>query len=262
MTPSRDGESDSNLKIIAPSSDTLPELTPEEANLLNNTRRRRILKILSNEFEEDENAYPVSDLAEILASWENNKGLDEIERQEYKRAYVSLKQTHLPFLENSGHVKYCDNNMQVLELNKNISKYDKIISDNISEEELFPGVAEIRTKDKEWGTPELTLNEGLSLLGNERRQFTLQYLENNIDQPYCDLSRLTDYVVAWEEEIEVGSHFSDDRQSAYAGLRQFHLPKLHEKNIIDFDKRRGTIREDIYFEPLTNLLPDYSSVKE
>jgi len=168
----------------------------------------------------------------------------------------------LPFLEKSGHVTYCDDDMEILEVNKDLSKYSNILKGDISEDELFPGVAEIRTEDKEWGIPELTLSEGLSLLGNERRQYTLHYLENRKDQPYCDLSRLADHVVAWEEDIEVGSHFSEDRQSIYAGLRQFHLPKMDEKNIIDFDRRRGTIREDIYFEPLKELLPDYSSIAE
>lgn len=48
----------------------------------------------------------MNDLAEQVAAWENDAGIPELTSQQRKRVYVSLYQTHLPKLADTGLVDY------------------------------------------------------------------------------------------------------------------------------------------------------------
>lgn len=48
----------------------------------------------------------VNDLAEQVAAWENDTEISELTSQQRKRVYVSLYQTHLPKLADTGLVDY------------------------------------------------------------------------------------------------------------------------------------------------------------
>lgn len=70
--------------------------------ILCNARRRMVLYYLRQEGE----PVTVEELAREIAAMENGVSLDELTRQQRKRVYVSLYQTHLPKLEDTGIIEY------------------------------------------------------------------------------------------------------------------------------------------------------------
>jgi len=78
-------------------------LTRDEAyDLLSNPRRRFVISYLG----EQQQPVSLNELAEQVASWENDKPVPELTDQQKKRAYVSIHQTHIPKLKASGIVEY------------------------------------------------------------------------------------------------------------------------------------------------------------
>lgn len=78
-------------------------LSQEEIfDLLSNSRRRYILRRLG------QNSEPVElcRLADEIAAKENEKSLDLLNYQERKRVSVSLHQTHIPFMVETGLIEY------------------------------------------------------------------------------------------------------------------------------------------------------------
>lgn len=71
---------------------------------LGNPRRRQALF----ELYEAEGPMVLSDLAERVASVEQDKLVRELDSQERKRVYISLHQSHLPKLEEAGFIEYSD----------------------------------------------------------------------------------------------------------------------------------------------------------
>jgi len=79
------------------------ELTPDQAfATLSNTRRRMVLSYLRTH----ESPATVEDLSEQIAAAEHGVEPESLTRQERKRAYVSLYQTHLPKLAQMGFIDY------------------------------------------------------------------------------------------------------------------------------------------------------------
>lgn len=74
----------------------------EVFDILSNARRRYVLYYLREEKE------PVSldELARELAAWENDTTVEELTKQQRKRVYVSLYQTHIQKLAEAGIVDY------------------------------------------------------------------------------------------------------------------------------------------------------------
>jgi DNA-binding transcriptional ArsR family regulator len=72
--------------------------------ILSNTRRRMLLFYLRKY----EGSATVKELAERIAALENDVAVEDLERQQRKRVYVSLYQTHVPKLEKAGIVEYDD----------------------------------------------------------------------------------------------------------------------------------------------------------
>ena len=70
--------------------------------LLSNPRRRFVISYLSH------HGSPVGihELAEQIAAWENEMAVDDLTREDRKKAYISLYQTHIPKLEDAGVVTY------------------------------------------------------------------------------------------------------------------------------------------------------------
>jgi len=71
-------------------------------DILSSARRRYVLYLLKTEDEPIE----MTDLAERVAAWENDTTVAELTKQQRKRVYVSLYQTHVPKLEDAGLVEY------------------------------------------------------------------------------------------------------------------------------------------------------------
>lgn len=71
-------------------------------DILSNARRRYVLYYLRQADEPVE----LSELARELAAWENDTTPEELTKQQRKRVYVSLYQTHIQKLADAGMVEY------------------------------------------------------------------------------------------------------------------------------------------------------------
>jgi DNA-binding transcriptional ArsR family regulator len=78
------------------------ELTQDVVfDILSSARRRYVLYLLRTEGEME-----LTELAEHVAAWENDTTIEELTKQQRKRVYVSLYQTHVPKLADAGLVDY------------------------------------------------------------------------------------------------------------------------------------------------------------
>ena len=70
--------------------------------ILKNKRRRFVLRYLAAAEEQ----VRLSELAEQIAAWENEKEVSQITSQERKRVYVGLYQCHLPKMDDMGVIEF------------------------------------------------------------------------------------------------------------------------------------------------------------
>jgi len=117
------------------------------------------------------------------------------------------------------------------------------------------GIDPDQTPDEEEEDTESTLSrdDTFEILSNHRRRFALHHLQQNGDR--ADLGELSEHVAAWENDIGVAEVSSSERKRVYTSLQQFHLPKMDEKGVIEFDDRDGVVEltpvaedVDIYLE--------------
>lgn len=71
-------------------------------DILSNARRRYVLYYLR----EADGPVELGELARELAAWENDTTVEELTKQQRKRVYVSLYQTHIQKLAEAGIVEY------------------------------------------------------------------------------------------------------------------------------------------------------------
>ncbi len=86
--------------------------------ILKNERRRLVLEYLADH----ESQTSLSDLAEHIASIENDKPAAELGSQERKRVYVGLYQCHLPRMHDSGAIDF-DKNRGTVASGANIDQF-------------------------------------------------------------------------------------------------------------------------------------------
>jgi len=89
-------------------------------------------------------------------------------------------------------------------------------------------------------TSELSRNDIFDLLSNRRRRFVVHALKR-MEEP-VELAELSRYVAAWEMEMEPEEIDYEDRRSVYVTLRRTHLPKMDEKNVLQFNKSEKTVQ--------------------
>lgn len=87
----------------------------------------------------------------------------------------------------------------------------------------------------------LSREEIFDVLSNERRRHALHYLKRHEDRR-VDLGSLVDYIAARENDTDPGAVDYKQRKRVYSALRQTHLPKLDECDLIEYDERRGEVR--------------------
>jgi hypothetical protein len=75
----------------------------------------------------------VKELAEQIAALENEVDVEELSRQQRKRVYVSLYQTHIPKLESAGIIEYDDAEGEV-RLTNRASAFDSYLSSTTESE--------------------------------------------------------------------------------------------------------------------------------
>jgi hypothetical protein len=102
-------------------------------------------------------------------------------------------------------------------------------------------------------TESLTRDEIFEMLSNRRRRFVLQYLKNR--EEAGTLSNLAEHVAAWENDSTVQGISASERKTVYSSLQQFHLPKMDDTGVVEFDRRAGVVELtdaaselDIYLE--------------
>lgn len=91
-------------------------------------------------------------------------------------------------------------------------------------------------------TRDLSRDEIFETLSNRRRRFVIHYLQQHGSE--TTLGNLVDHVAAWENDQSAEAVTAEERRRVYTSLQQFHLPKMDEKGIVDFDEQTGLIELD------------------
>ena len=82
--------------------------------------------------------------------------------------------------------------------------------------------------------------EVFQTLSNQRRRFVVHALEQ--EQGPLELRSLSTQIAAWENGKSVQAVDSQERRRVYNSLQQVHLPQMDDDDLIEYDKRSGTIR--------------------
>jgi len=103
------------------------------------------------------------------------------------------------------------------------------------------------------GESSVSRDEAFEMLSNRRRRFILHYLQDA--ESAATLSDLAEQVAAWENETEIARISANERKAVYTSLQQFHLPKMDDTGVVEFDRRAGEVHVtdaarglDIYLE--------------
>lgn len=111
-------------------------------------------------------------------------------------------------------------------------------------------------------TASVSKDDVFEVLSNRRRRHVLHYLQRREGE--VDLGTLAERVAAWENERPVERITSDDRKRVYTALQQFHLPKMDEKGLIEYDRRSGSVElakdstdVDVYLGVITENEPPW-----
>jgi DNA-binding transcriptional ArsR family regulator len=97
-------------------------------DLLSSQRRRMVLYYL----ELADGPVTVKEISEEIASLENDVPVSELSRQQQKRVYVSLYQSHLPKLSEAGVIEY-DRDTGMMALANGASRIDAYLVDDARE---------------------------------------------------------------------------------------------------------------------------------
>ena len=100
------------------------------------------------------------------------------------------------------------------------------------------------------------------VLSNRRRQYALHHLKQRSDHR-ASLTELSRCVTAWEQGTDPDELTYQDRKSAHTSLSQFHLPKMRDAGLVEFDPDDGVVRltdtgarVEVYLETVSgNELP-------
>lgn len=232
-------------------------LFTNQADILKNHRRRGVISLLKQEENKlsnlansilnnkEPNRIDQKDAIKKIAIWENSN-TDTIDQKEKKRAQTSLTQNHIPRLEEENIINYRPNDNVIEASEPEIYNYMPLVEEKPHQKSLFPGI----TKDKE---NYLTADQGFKLLSNDRRQRTIQYIDNYQQDSIIDVSDLAEYIASFESEELFNS---SDRKKIYISLIQSHLPCMNDSEVLEYDKDRKLLSEGKYFETISRFLPE------
>lgn len=96
-------------------------------DILSNARRRYVLHYLR----QTDGPVDLGELSQELAAWENETSVEELTKQQRKRVYVSLYQTHIQKLADAGVVEYDQDSGMVALANgaAEIGQYLSVVDD-------------------------------------------------------------------------------------------------------------------------------------
>lgn len=98
----------------------------EAFDLLSSHRRRYALHMAK----QAEGSLELSDIAEQVAAWENDKDLKEVTSDERHRVYTSLQQTHLPAMDEAGVIEYDNGTVTLTDGAQNVDIYLDVVPEN------------------------------------------------------------------------------------------------------------------------------------
>jgi len=109
-------------------------------DLLSNHRRRYAIHFCKQQDE----AVSLSDVAEQVAAWEQDKPVEELTSAERKRVYTSLQQTHLPTLSDSGMIEFDGSEVTLTDEAEQMEVYmDVVPGDSIPWGEYYLGLSAV-----------------------------------------------------------------------------------------------------------------------
>ena len=85
----------------------------------------------------------------------------------------------------------------------------------------------------------LTQEVAFTMLSCRRRRYILHYLRREGRE--VTLRELSKQLAAWENDVDLEAVTHKQRMRVYTALRQSHLPKLNEYDVVEFDESAGTI---------------------
>lgn len=228
---------------------------PKEADVLKNSRRRGIIRLLSDEKsklssladsvlgKDPERSVTKKKAIRKLTEWENGD-TSSINGDHLNRTRVSLLQHHLPRLEDENIINYNSEESIIEPCYPEIENYTELVEQKPCEESPFPDI----DNGSEFY---LTADQGFDILSNDRRQITLQYLNDQVEE-IVEASEIAEFIALFEKDaIE-----SDNRKSVYIGLIQNYLPRMDSRQVIEYDSDRKTVEDGRYFDTITEFLPE------
>lgn len=185
---------------------------------LQNVRRRQALRIL----EEEGSSMEFGQLATAVAALENDTPAGNLSDQQRKRAYVSLYQTHIPLLADTGFVSYdsAGGDVQITSKGQAALEYLDVVEESIESDDA-------------------TVDRVLDIIRNERRRRVLSRLVRSNGR--SNLRDLAESIAAWENDVTVRELTSRQRKRAYVSLYQAHLPKMADHGIVEYDQETGDV---------------------
>jgi hypothetical protein len=109
--------------------------------------------------------------------------------------------------------------------------------------------------DQETEPDTVSDDDVFELLSNQRRRYVLLYLRGRETVKLGELAR---QIAAWENETSRDLVTAAERKRVYSALQQFHLPKMDDMGVIQYDSRNGIVEHgpvaaslDIYLEVVT-----------
>jgi hypothetical protein len=100
----------------------------------------------------------------------------------------------------------------------------------------------------------LSRDEIFEMLSNRRRRYALHCLQQRTER-VVELGDISEQVAAWETDQRVPDVSRQERKRVYTSLQQFHLPKMEEKGVVEFDTGESVVELgdaasdiDIYLE--------------
>jgi len=134
------GSSMSADEVSGRSSVNQPLTRNEIYEILSNARRRYALHAIKNE----DGITELSDVAEQVAAWENDKPVSEITSSERHLAYSSIQQNHIPKLEGTGVITHDSGAIELTEEAQDLDVYvDVVPGDSIPWAEYYLGLGAV-----------------------------------------------------------------------------------------------------------------------
>ena len=104
---------------------------------------------------------------------------------------------------------------------------------------VMPGAIRPESVETPKSHSRLSRDQMFEILSNQRRRSVIHYLKQRGDP--VELRELSAQLAAWETGKSIDQLEGNERKRIYTSLQQFHLPKMHTNDIIEFDDKQGVV---------------------